>query len=414
MGYDTAGMGISSAADRARAASGSYDEIGTFTKPQQIGNTSTKKFAKPITGETQSVKAAGEVLRYPITTNYLASISYRLKTVNPWDVDLNLAKEIFDVPLLFGEDGTKTEDSKTKNATDANGDSIPEEEGRLGTARDDYGIGTEGEFSSSAAAGSQSSSERKRAREEAENKSTKGLLGMKTSYVPDASSVILYMPQALNINDTVNYNINANLGVRGAAALSAINNAGGLYEGAKAALAESFSGLTDLFNANLAGQAARLAASRASRALPEDLQTAAQLGLQVKVNPNTRALFEGVNIRQFTFQYDFIATSSSEAEQVKNIVKFFRTELYPSTFGRKEASVPIGYKFPNLFEIKFRWGESSMDMPQPILCYLRDVQTTYNPGSMSWHADGNPTQISMTLMFNEWRALTREDVEEGY
>ena len=116
----------------------------------------------------------------------------------------------------------------------------------------------------------------------------------------------------------------------------------------------------------------------------------------------------------FTFQYDFVATSAVEAEQIKRIIRHFRTELYPSTFGREEASIPIGYKFPNLFEIKFRWGDAEMPIPQPILCHLKDVQTVYNPGSMAFHADGNATHIQMTLIFQEFRALTREDIEKGH
>ena len=257
-------------------------------------------------------------------------------------------------------------------------------------------------------------SDRVQQKEKQENEAFKGELGVTTSYVPGASQVSLYMPQALNIQDRVEYD-NPELGARGAGVLSAINNAGSLGSAAAAALSQTFAPMTDLFNSDLTGQAARLAASRASSAfLPRDLAAAAQIGLQVKINPNQRTLFSGVTIRPFTFQYDFIATSRAEAEQVNKIIRFFRTELYPSTFGQSETSIPLGYKFPNLFEVKFRWGASEMNVPQPLLCYLRDVQTTYNPGSMTFHADGNATHIQMTLLFQEFRALTKEDIEKGH
>lgn len=381
--------------------------------------TATKKFGNPVSAETGNY-SQGELLRYPLSTNYLASMTYRLKSVNPWDVDNNVAKNIFDMPLLFDAIGQfKGEESEPRHSSGQEGLNEGQEASRQSVRPEDsYGVGQDGEFSANAAAGSAAASAsfkaRNNLRQQQENQATKGLLGVTTSYVKNASSVTLYMPQAINMNDTVNYNISAELGVRGAAFLSAMNNAGGLAAAAKTALKETFSGLSDLFDARLVGEAARLAAARGANLLPQDLQNAASIGLQVKVNPNTRALFEGVNIRQFTFAYEFVARSPQEADQVQKIIKFFRTELYPSTFGRREAGIPIGYKFPHLFEIKFRWADAEMQIPQPMLCYLRDVQTTFNPQSMSFHADGKPTVIQMTLMFNEWRAMTREDVEEGY
>ena len=49
----------------------------------------------------------------------------------------------------------------------------------------------------------------------------------------------------------------------------------------------------------------------------------------VTVNPNTRSLFKNVAIREFAFQFKFIAKSKKEADEVRKIIKFFRTELYP-------------------------------------------------------------------------------------
>ena len=45
----------------------------------------------------------------------------------------------------------------------------------------------------------------KKEREKAESEADKGLLGIRTSYVPGANQISLYMPMALNMNDTVDY-----------------------------------------------------------------------------------------------------------------------------------------------------------------------------------------------------------------
>jgi hypothetical protein len=33
---------------------------------------------------------------------------------------------------------------------------------------------------------------------------------------------------------------------------------------------------------------------------------------------------------------------------------------------------------------------------------------------MAFHADGQPTEIDMTLIFQEYRALAKQDIERGY
>lgn len=362
------------------------------------GQRNTKKINQPQTAETVAVEPQGELLRYPLVNNYFASMTYRMKTINPWDVDLNFAKQIFEKTLLWDLSEEKTK--KKSEETDED-----RARARLASQEDDQ---------SAAGAEAASYDNRLKDREKAEADAIRSDLGITTSYVPGASQVSLYMPQAINFQDNVAYDT-PNLGAAGAAGLAAINNASGLGAAAMEMLNQTFAPLTDLFNAELTGQAARLAASRAAdKFLPGGVSAAAQIGLQVKLNPNQRTLFSGVTMRPFTFQYDFVATSREEANQVNKIIRHFRTEMYPATFGRDETSVPLGYKFPNLFEIKFRWGDSEMQIPQPLLCYLRDVQVTYNPGSMTFHADGNATHISMTLVFQEFRTLTREDIERGH
>ena len=390
--------------------------VPSTTNATPQGNVSTKQIAKPQGAEVVAAEPQGELLRYPISQNsYFASMTFRMKQINPWDVDAVAAKQVFEKNLLMDAYDILNKEQDEKNARVSDGSGVGDDEiDGVQTPEERFRNSMAEEEDAMSAAGAEAAnfSQRKKEREKAEAQADKGLLGIRTSYVPGANQISLYMPMALNMNDTVDYQT-PELGAAGAGVLSALNNAGGLMDAAKAALDNTFAPLTDLFNTSRP-QAAQLAASRAATMLPQGIEAAAQIGLQVKINPNQRTVFNGVNIRMFTFQYDFVATSAVEAEQIKRIIRHFRTELYPSTFGREEASIPIGYKFPNLFEIKFRWGDAEMPIPQPILCHLKDVQTVYNPGSMAFHADGNATHIQMTLIFQEFRALTREDIEKGH
>src|SRR6056300_1683419 len=72
------------------------------------GQRNTKKINKPQTAETVAVEPQGELLRYPLVNNYFASMTYRMKTINPWDVDLNFAKQIFEKTLLWDLSKEKT------------------------------------------------------------------------------------------------------------------------------------------------------------------------------------------------------------------------------------------------------------------------------------------------------------------
>ena len=54
----------------------------------------------------------------------------------------------------------------------------------------------------------------------------------------------------------------------------------------------------------------------------EGAEGAVTQGVGVTVNPNTRSLFKNVAIREFAFQFKFIAKSQKEADEVRKIIKF--------------------------------------------------------------------------------------------
>ena len=255
--------------------------------------------------------------------------------------------------------------------------------------------------------------------EDADPSVSKGLLGFRTKYA-DTSAIKLYMPQALQIADTVNYDA-VDLGLAGGAGLTALNNGSSLLGAIGSALGEQAKSFGQLFGLgsamgiNATAEMARVATARAASKLPADLRSAANIALQVKVNPNTRSTFTGVGVRNFSFTYEFIPTSQQEAETVQKIIRRFREELYPMAIPQDafEAGFPLGYEFPNLFEIKFMHGSKDLPIPQPLLSYLRGVNVTYNPTSASFHRDGQPNAIQMSLNFQEFRAMNKQDVMAG-
>ena len=349
----------------------------TFNKPKSASLFARKKFSSGIS------------LRYPLEEDYTVYMQYRIKEVVPAATSAGMS-------LITAFKATA--DARLKKVKAVRGstyDEIPQSlyEGTVeGDPKDD---------------------------EDADPSVSKGLLGFRTKYT-DTSAIKLYMPQALQIADTVNYDT-VDLGLAGGAGLTAMNNGSSLLGAIGSALGEQAKSFGQLFGLgsamgiNATAEMARVATARAASKLPADLRNAGQIALQVKVNPNTRSTFTGVGVRNFSFTYEFIPTSQQEAETVQKIIRRFREELYPQAIPQDafEAGFPLGYEFPNLFEIKFMHGSKDLPIPQPLLSYLRGVNVTYNPTSASFHRDGQPNAIQMSLNFQEFRAMNKQDVMAG-
>jgi hypothetical protein len=205
----------------------------------------------------------------------------------------------------------------------------------------------------------------------------------------------LYMPVGLQIADKVEYE-NAQLGAIGAAM-------GGTSD-PNAAASEG----------NLADTAKQLV-SQAVAKFSERAGAAARARNLNAPNPNTRALFKQVNLRQFQFTFKLIPTSQSEAQSVPEIIKYFRTEMYPANI--TYADLALGYKFPNKFKIQFQTGGSNI-VTKLSDCYLEAFQTNYNPSNAAFLQSGSgPAHFSETdisLTFMEARTLSKDDIQQGF
>ena len=342
---------------------------------------------------------ASLTLRYPLENQdyYKAAIRFSLYSIDPYEIDANAARQIADTPFLSSLFSKK---EVTTNAAD---------QSRLAAEADAAGpVGYEGQ---DLTGGAVSDIQGKQEQEETLTATNRDLSLSPTNL---HQNIILYFPPGVLINDAVIYDTNATLGPGGATALAGVNNKDNLLSSVARGVTE---GAADLFNLIagdvLSQEAAQVAATRAFNKLPSGgMQNVTRIALQKLINPNTRTMFQGVPIREFAFTFRMIATSQVEAKEIESIVKKFRTELYPEAI--EIGGLPLGFKFPNIFKINYLYnGVVNKAMPQPLMCYLRSVQTTYNQNNMVFHKDGRPTEIDLTLSFAEFRALTKKDILEG-
>ena len=132
----------------------------------------------------------------------------------------------------------------------------------------------------------------------------------------------------------------------------------------------------------------------------------------VAVNPNTKVAFEGTSVRTFQLDFKFIAESKAETEVAKQIINIFRNYMYPEKTGA------LSLQYPAEFKISFMLKkERNPYMPTILNSFLTNMTTTFNPSTNSTHADGSPTELDLSLTFQETRAMVRDDLyseEDGF
>ena len=414
---------IAEQAKGAQEADRGFEALGSVT------NMNATRSAETEQGD--NFTAAPTVYRYPLdgAADFPAMMQFKVRTFDAYTVDPAEYAQYYDAPLLRAFTGSFTSSEAT---LDVASKESPLLKGAL--ASSGIGVGSETpitdltandafeEYNRSQAAQGRGEGlaliEAAKAKEEEASKQARnprrdGATGLKT-LDPDNPTVIrIYMPQSLVVNDDISYN-QENLGTRGLVATAALNNGSGIVSAIGNAVAEGLESVFNLATGQITKETANVAAARISQRIPSaGLRAAASTALQTGVNPGTRMIFDRPNVRQFTFQFRFIATSAAEASQVENIVKSFRTEMYPETVNLAEG-IPAGYKFPNLFEISFKFLNSDARFPKIQLAYLRSCQVNYNGSQMAFHADGQPTEVDMTLIFQEYRALSKQDIQRGY
>ena len=372
-------------------------------------------------------------LKYPLhnEANHPAKIKFTAYKADSYTIDPKAIAEIWDMPLLgWGTSDTRQAylDAKAKKKKQFSGNTRPgfgpvstrytDGSGDGGFEGDDDGRtvtvgGSDGDiedenselvFSKDAEASSD-------AKKGANRPDQTNIVAEPDADVP---VVELYFPQSLTFNDDVTYN-SVDLGPSGLAAAAALNNGRGILSAIARGVTEGVESIFNLARGQLTTQAAQVAGARATQFVPrEGIRAAITTATQVGINPGTRILFEKPNIRQFSFTFKLIATSAQEANQIESIIKTFRTEMYPETINIANGTIPAGYKFPNLFSIEFSMTGADMKIPALQYCYLRSAQSSYNATSMTFHPDGHPTEIDLTLVFQEYRALSKQDIQKGY
>lgn len=123
----------------------------------------------------------------------------------------------------------------------------------------------------------------------------------------------------------------------------------------------------------------------------------------VVLNPNLELLFQGPQLRPFSFQFKMSARSQPEADEIKSIIKYFKYHMAV----RKEQGLFL--RAPHVFTIQYLKGETThpginLISPNPTTkaCALTNCSVDYTPlGSYMTYEDGTMASYTLSLQFQE-------------
>jgi len=237
-------------------------------------------------------------------------------------------------------------------------------------------------------------------------------------------TVTLPLYKGLQYQDGVTYNV-VDLGALGVAQdVGRITDPSGKLGGAAKALAaqaaaKAVGGLASVGTLALASKAlgtgafgGALTGAVVGGNIADQAGAAAKAASRVSMAPNERTLFERVNMRTFAFTFKMIARNEREAAEVKNIVKFFRQEVYPEAIRLTEGGAPFAYEFPNVFTIDIK-NKSGYNPGFNIgRCYLESVNTTFNSTATGLYNGEEFVEVDISLNFREITVLDKSKVRD--
>ena len=244
-------------------------------------------------------------------------------------------------------------------------------------------------------------------------KSSKNIKGVSSAFnntrrISDAVSI--YLPPNVQDSTSATYN-DSKTGVAGFLIAS---GAAALKEGGDAAaitksIVAGTKGLLGDSAARAIGGVAELAGAEGVEALTKKAFGNAD-------NPYMEVLFDSMNLRTFTYNFNFAPKSQEEAYEVQRIIQLFRFHMAPEL--RPGVNRYLG--LPSQFDIHYMFlsksGQTSENnfYNKISTCVLQNCDVNYTPNGVKSFEDGGPTATTMTLTFKEIELLTKDKIAEGF
>jgi len=226
---------------------------------------------------------------------------------------------------------------------------------------------------------------------------------------PQPIEIYVPIPVGISFEDAASYN-EAELNILGGLAMNATRNinAGANADGVKGALQGALkTGQDALGSVSTRDIISGVLKGAEISGIDKEITSGVAIGMGTTLNKNVTTEFTGVGVRSFSFVFKFVSKSEEETLVIKSIIETFRSNLYP-------VGNFISLQYPPTWNIQFLNGENGEDipyLPKIFECYLKGLNSNFNPTANVWRRGGSPIETDVTVQFIESRALTYEDIK---
>lgn len=128
------------------------------------------------------------------------------------------------------------------------------------------------------------------------------------------------------------------------------------------------------------------------------------------INPHMAVLFKGVDMREHSFTYKFIARNNQESETLQKLIAVLKYHMHPGY-----TAGTLAFEYPDEFEISFADTIAS-NLYKIGTSVLKSLTVNYNGEGIPlfFEGTGQPVSIEITMAFQETKIITRGDMDTGY
>lgn len=131
------------------------------------------------------------------------------------------------------------------------------------------------------------------------------------------------------------------------------------------------------------------------------------------LNPNMELLFGGVQLRQFSFDFDFSPRDDHESTIIRKIIRAFKKSLNAKNGSLEENASGLFIKSPDIFQLTYKTGANNHQFLHKFKPMALVNMTTNHTGSGTYATYDNtsPVHIKVNLTFTELNPIYSEDYE---
>lgn len=224
------------------------------------------------------------------------------------------------------------------------------------------------------------------------------------------SSIAMYMPATLNVNQSSRYGEVE----MGAMTTGVANVAAGISGGA--GVGKTVGNIVNEVKTQ-GSDFVEGAVKTAANTVSQGAKGAMELASGVVMNNRLETIFEGIDKRNFSYSFKMMPKSEAEAENVDQIVRMFRFYMSPSFEGGLQSRHMI---VPATFDITYMTNNGRVNeyLNRVSTCVLKSANVTYGGERVQFFRPNEkgapPVETNIELQFQEIDLITREKLALGF